>query len=455
MRRNIFKKISAAVLSLTMIVGMTGVVPAAGHAANGANIASNISWDYFSVISYDANGNLDSHSGHVAGEDGSRKHPYCWYHALTHINTDKYPNGQVAGTDFATEGWVAESTPSSARFYAKNTGWDGQYNGRDGSLVGDNQWGLRMFTSAMNVEKGRSYTLSFKYTSTLKGKKTIYETDANGKYVLDSNGDKIPKKDEKGNEIQENNYKKHINVSVINPANNNGLEFSTTSGCTSAGFFVADSQVTDPQTVTVKFTVPSNYAGSQVKVQFALGSYVVSYPDELAMTGNFSVSDFKIAAGTQYSVKYTYGSKSYTKYVNAGAKTSSYVFPVKSKTFSKFTKNGSTFSLSTPITGNTVLNCVYVNTPKPAKAKVKFTAQKKKVKLALTKIKNCVGYEIKYANNKKMKKAKTKTTTAKTYTIKKLKSKKKVYIQVKGYNYDSAGQKVYSSRVLKKTVKVK
>ena len=32
-RRNIFKKISAAVLSLTMIVGMTGVVPAAGHAA--------------------------------------------------------------------------------------------------------------------------------------------------------------------------------------------------------------------------------------------------------------------------------------------------------------------------------------------------------------------------------------------------------------------------------------
>ena len=33
-------------------------------------------------------------------------------------------------------------------------------------LVGDNQWGLRMFTSAMNVEKGRSYTLSFKYTST-------------------------------------------------------------------------------------------------------------------------------------------------------------------------------------------------------------------------------------------------------------------------------------------------
>lgn len=312
-----------------------------------------------------------------------------------------------------------------------------------------------MFTSAMNVEKGRSYTLSFKYTSTLKGKKTIYETDADGKYVLDSNGDKIPKKDEKGNEIQENNYKKHINVSVINPANNNGLKFSTTSGCTSAGFFVADSQVTDPQTVTVKFTVPSNYAGSQVKVQFALGSYVVSYPDELAMTGNFSVSDFKIAAGTQYSVKYTYGSKSYTKYVNAGAKTSSYVFPVKGKTFSKFTKNGSTFSLSTPITGNTVLNCVYVNTPKPAKAKVKFTAQKKKVKLALTKIKNCVGYEIKYANNKKMKKAKTKTTTAKTYTIKKLKSKKKVYIQVKGYNYDSAGQKVYSSRVLKKTVKVK
>lgn len=455
MRRNIFKKISAAVLSLTMIVGMTGVVPAAGHAANGANIASKIGWDYFSVISYDANGNLDSHSGHVAGEDGSRKHPYCWYHALTHINTDDYPTGQVAGKDFATEGWVAESNSSSVRFYAKNTGWDGQYNERDGALVGDNQWGLRLFTTSMDVEKGRSYTLSFKHTSTLSGKKTVYKKTADGDYEYDSNGNKIPEKDEKGNNVTEDNFKKHINVSVINPANNNGLEFTSQSGCSSAGFFVADSEVTDPQTVTVKFTVPSNYAGSQIRVQFALGSYVVSYPDELAMSGSFKVSDFSVTAGTQYSVKYAYGSKSYTKYVNAGAKTSSYVFPVKGKTFSKYTKNGSTFSLSTPITGNTVLNCVYVNTPKPGKAKVKFTAQKKKVKLALTKVKNCVGYEIKYADNKKMKKAKTKTTTAKTYTIKKLKSKKNVYIQVKGYNFDSAGQKVYGSAVLKKTVKVK
>ena len=97
------------------------------------------------------------------------------------------------------------------------------------------------------------------------------------------------------------------------------------------------------------------------------------------MKGNFSVADFKITAGTQYSVKYTYGSKSYTKYVNAGAKTSSYVFPVKGKTFSKFTKNGSTFSLSTPITGNTVLNCVYVNTPKPAKARLNLHHRRRRL----------------------------------------------------------------------------
>ena len=96
-----------------------------------------------------------------------------------------------------------------------------------------------------------------------------------------------------------------------------------------------------------------------------------------------------------------------------------------------------------------------MNTPKPAKAKVKFKAQKKKVKLTLKKIKNCKGYQIKYANNKKMKKAKTKITTKKTITIKRLKSKKRTYFRIRGYNIDSAGKKVYSKKVLKKSVKVK
>ncbi len=54
-----------------------------------------------------------------------------------------------------------------------------------------------------------------------------------------------------------------------------------------------------------------------------------------------------------------------------------------------------------------------------------------------------------------MKKAKTRRTTKTSYTIKGLKAKKKTYITVRAYNLDSMGQRVYSKKVLKKTVKVK
>ena len=458
MRKNFLNKMLTAVLSLTMVVSMVGTVSAASHAANGANIAKNAKWNYFSLISKDSRGNLDSHSGHVAGENGTRQHPYCWYHALEHIRTDKYPEGQKEGTDFATEGYIVSSSASSASFYVKNSGWDGQYNERDGSLVGDNQWGLRLYTEAIPVEKGRNYTLTFTYKSTLTGTKTIYETDEDGDYVLDSDGNKIPKKDENNKDITEPNYKKHISVSVVNPANSNGLDFLSVSNCTSDGFIVADSQE-DAKTVTVKFKVPSNYAGNSVSLQFAMGAFIVSYPDELAMKGYFNVTDMSIKAGTQHKVTYKYGNKTSVKYINDGERTSGYVFPVAGKTFSKYTSNGKTFSLSTAIKKDTVINCVYTNTAKPAKAKVKFKAQKKKAQLKFTKIKNCVGYEVKYSAKKNMKGAKTKnckfTAKNKPVTVKKLKSGKKTFFQIRSYNLDSAGKKVYSRKVLKKTVIVK
>ncbi|WP_302625801.1 hypothetical protein [uncultured Eubacterium sp.] len=449
MRKGFFKKVTATVLALTMIVGATGVVSAAKHAANGANIASNIKWDYYSVLSM---------KDHKAGEDGSRQHPYCWYHALTHISTEDYPNGQVPGKDFVTDGYVAQGATSSAfTFYAVNTGWDGEYNSRDGSLVGDNPWGLRAFSSNIPVEKGRSYTLSFKYNSSLKGKTTVYEKDADGEFKLDENGDKIPVKDAAGEVVQEDNFIKHVGLSVINPANNNGLDFTAYSGCTSGGFFVADSSNKNEKTISVTFKVPKTYPGSEVAIQFAMGAYLVTYPDELAMKGSLNISDLKLTAGTQYSVKYSYGKSSYTQYVNAGEKASGYQFAVKGKTFTgyKNAATGAKYSLSTPVKGNLNLTCVYSATKKPGKAKVKFTAQKKKAKLSIKKIANAKGYEIKYANNSKMKKAKTKTTTKTSITIKKLKSGKKTYFRVRAYNLDSAGKKVYSKKTLKKTVVIK
>ena len=449
MRTKFFKKVSAAVMALTMVLGMVSVVPAA-HVANNANIASGITWDYFSLCPLNGEATLDfKHNGHLDNEDGSRAHPYCWYHALTHLTAeDGFPDGQIEGKDFATKGWVVPgATASKVQFYAKNTGWDGQYNGD--TLVSDNPWGLRLYSSNMTVEKGRTYTLSFKYSSDMKGTATVYKKGKDGEYLLDDKGNKIPEKDENGKEIKKDIFEKHIGLSIVNPKNGSGLDLLSYNGCSSSGFFVADARAGE-KTITVSFKIPKDYAGNQAMIQFAAGAYVVTYPEELALSGSLYLDDVKVLAGTQYAVKYVYGSQSYTEYVNAGDTASGYQFGVKGKTF-----KGYSVSLSTPITKDTTINCQYVNTPKPGKAKVKFTAQKKKVKLKLKKAANVKGFEIKYAGNKKMKKAKTRRTTKTSYTIKGLKAKKKTYITVRAYNLDSMGQRVYSKKVLKKTVKVK
>ena len=48
-RKGFLKKVSAVALALTMVVGSISIVPAASHASNGANVASNITWNYFSI----------------------------------------------------------------------------------------------------------------------------------------------------------------------------------------------------------------------------------------------------------------------------------------------------------------------------------------------------------------------------------------------------------------------
>ena len=87
MRKSILKKATAVAMSLTMVVGMTGVVSAA-HASNGADVATNAKVSSFSILTE---------------EDGG-----VWKKALENIRTDKYPNGQVAGKDFVTEEAFAE-----------------------------------------------------------------------------------------------------------------------------------------------------------------------------------------------------------------------------------------------------------------------------------------------------------------------------------------------------------
>lgn len=66
MRKGFLKKVSSVALALTMVVGSINIVPAASHASNGANVASNITWNYFSIIPADGKeSSLDKlHNGH-------------------------------------------------------------------------------------------------------------------------------------------------------------------------------------------------------------------------------------------------------------------------------------------------------------------------------------------------------------------------------------------------------
>ena len=159
MRKSILKKATAVAMSLTMVVGMTGVVSAA-HAANGTDVATNAKVSSFSILTE---------------EDGG-----VWKKALENIRTDKYSNGQVAGKDFVTEGWLTDQngkiSTSNMEMFVKNTGWDGEYNKFTSALVGDNPWGLTMTVSEIPVELGRNYTISFKIKSTIKVTVTNEET---------------------------------------------------------------------------------------------------------------------------------------------------------------------------------------------------------------------------------------------------------------------------------------
>ncbi|MCI9618140.1 MAG: hypothetical protein HFG31_09170 [Eubacterium sp.] len=435
--KKITKKIVASFLSLTLVVGMTSTVFAA-HAANGANVATGIKWSSFSVCTKE---------DHKEGEDGSKAHPWCWYHSLEHINTPEFPDGQREGQHFATKGYIAAgSTASSVHFYVANSGWDGEYNPMTGELAGDNPYGLRFMSSGFPVEKGRSYDISFKIKSTLKG-----ETS-----VKDEAGNEV--KDENGNVVKKSVTKKHILFKAYNPTapGEPGVAFTSTSGCTVGGMIETDS-ATGEKTVTAKILVPKTYDGTVVALNFACGAFLKTYPEEVALSGSLYFTDVQVKAGAQYAVKYTYGSKSYTEYVNSGDKTYGHNFGIKGKTLTGY-KNASTgakFNLSTPVRSNLTLNCIYTATKKPGKAKVKVAAQKKKAKLTFTKIANAKGYEIKYSDKKNMKKAKVKRTTKKSLTIKKLKSGKKTYFQIKAYNIDSAGKRVYSKKTLKKNAFIK
>lgn len=79
----------------------------------------------------------------------------------------------------------------------------------------------------------------------------------------------------------------------------------------------------------------------------------------------------------------------------------------------------------------------------------------RKIEIQYNKINKADGYQIRYSlKSNMMGSSKTKTTTKTKYTLTSLKKKKKYYIQVRAFGYDSSDKKVYAKWSAKKSVKI-
>ena len=385
----------------------------------GENLASNVEWNWFSVCPLDGESTLDEeHNGHVQGENGSKEHPYCWYHVLTNIRTSERPNGYVEGADFATKGWVVPGTTASdARLYAQNTGWDAAYNGE--VLADDNPYGLRFYTSNIQVKKNCTYTLSFKYTSDIY--RTIYKGAQN-----------------ENEEI----YTKHIGLEIVNPQDGSSLNFTENSGCTKYGIFLAD-KTADEKTITVKFKIPADYEGENVFIQLNAGAYLLSYPDEIGMKGSLYVKDLKLVAKESDNPTTVQPA---TEQPTTEPEKPTTVEPV---TVAPTTKDTQTKAEPANVPTKTIAydkpdkttDNPSVSKPLGATSVTKAAKSKKATRVSVTfkKINGAAKYQVQISTSKKFKKVLVNKIVKKvkvTISSKKLKNKKKLYIRVRAVGTD-------------------
>ena len=91
-----------------------------------------------------------------------------------------------------------------------------------------------------------------------------------------------------------------------------------------------------------------------------------------------------------------------------------------------------------------------------AKTSIKYAKniKGKKIEIQYKKVGKADGYQIRYALKSDMSSSKLKVTAKTKYTITSLKKKKKYYIQVRAYSYDTSNKKVYGKWSSKKSVKV-
>ena len=370
MRKNFFKKISAVALSLTMVVGMVGTVPAA--VKTGTDISNGVKWQAFSI--------------HTR-EDGGK-----WEDELKK-DGQVYNNKKDAFKSYGENAKLAAaSTNGDALLNITSTGYSAQWTPM-GTVVQSNPWGVTL-KKILNIDRGRTYTISFKIKSTLKNeiKQTKKRKDGTGYNVGTG----------------KMNYIKHVHLKAYrnNTKDGDPSEKLYAVKATYKGANVLsntkdfknmiklDSRNDDYVTVTAKVTVPGDtikYKQKTMGFMFAMGAFLKEFPNENDMSGQVEIKDFKVVAGNP------------------------------------------------------------VATSKAPKLKTK-KAKKAYIKATASKVKGAKSYEFQYSAKKNFS-SKTKVASKKNtvkLTGKKIKSKKKIYVRTRVKT--RAGYTVWSKA---KSIKVK
>ena len=482
--KKITKKLITSVVSLSMVVGLSGSVFGASHAKNGSNVMpTDGTWSSFSV--------RDDLNYYPPGErtDWEKAIDKEIQKALNQAEED-LKAGKITQEEYDAKvieinGWASKT---QARMYMPNnyenatvkivnTGYDGEYGqetyGGKTVLVADNPWGLTLTMNEIPVEFGRYYTMDFDISCELEA------TD--------------PDTSEK---IRTDKYcivKAYDYQSAGEPAAEytsfkvNGEEASKN------GKFKIAKTPKDEEAVkthvTATFKIPDSEQEwsnghdkgmfTNMGIKFALGAFAKTHENdvdqhpgdreialsELGNKGYVNITDMKVTAGTQYAVKYFVdSSQKDLRYVNENAKAKYIALKKKGHTQTGYIDmaTGAKFNFLTPIKKDTNLKSTWTKTKKPKKASFKAKSKKKKkITVKFKKNANAKGYQVKYSHNKKFKKkskykTKTKTTNKTTsYTIKGLKSSKVAYVKARAFNKDSCGYKVYGKWSKRKSVYVR
>ena len=290
MRKNLFKKVAATVLSLTMVVGMVGTAPAA--VKKGTDISNGVKWQGFSIYT---------------GEDNGE-----WKKALEK-DGQKYMNPNDTKKSYGENGKITSQTSTSFLLDITSTGWSANWapgTKKDSKgapiweCVGNNPWGVTA-KKILNIEKGRTYTVTFKIKSTLKNEIMEAKERADGTGYNVGTG--------KFNTVKHVHVKAYRNntkdgdpgiegAKVTATYKGKSVVSTTKADATKTKYTVIalDSTNDDYVDVKVVFTVPGDniaYKQKTAGIMIAMGAFLYSFPNENDMKGTVEVKDFKVVAG--------------------------------------------------------------------------------------------------------------------------------------------------------------